>query len=112
MPRHSKGYRTRGRKLLRKHPRARGRPGLSRLMIEYKVGDKVCIDIDPTYIRTAPHRRYQGLTGTIVGKRGKAYIIEIYLGGKKKTIITTADHIKPFTGGSAISTTSSSSQTA
>ncbi|RLE97106.1 MAG: 50S ribosomal protein L21e [Thermoprotei archaeon] len=111
MPRHSKGYRTRGRKLLRKHPRARGRPGLSRLMIEYKIGDKVCIDIDPTYIITAPHRRYQGLTGTIVGKRGRAYIIEVFLGNKKKTIITTADHIKPFTG-SAISKTSSSSQIA
>ncbi|RLE81838.1 MAG: 50S ribosomal protein L21e, partial [Thermoprotei archaeon] len=101
----------RGRKLLRKHPRARGRPGLSRLMIEYKIGDKVCIDIDPTYITTAPHRRYQGLTGTIVGKRGRAYIIEVFLGNKKKTIITTADHIKPFTG-SAISKTSSSSQIA
>ncbi len=60
------------------------------------MGDKVVIDIDPTFITTAPHRRYQGKVGTIIGRRGKAYEIEIYVGGKRKVIITTPDHIVPF----------------
>jgi len=94
--RHSKGYRSRMRKLLKKKPRERGRPGLSRLFYEYDLGDYVCIDICPNYIETAPHRRYQGRVGIVVGKRGRAYIIRVKLGNRYKTIITTKDHIKPF----------------
>lgn len=88
--------RYKSRKLLRKSPRERGLPGLSKLMYEYNPGDKVVIDIDPTFITTAPHRRYQGKVGTVLEKRGKAYVIEVYLGNKRKIIVTTKDHIKPW----------------
>ncbi len=91
----SKGLRSRGRSLLSKHPRESGMRGLSYLLIEYKIGDRVCFDIDPSKIRTAPHRRYHGLTGVIIGKRGRAYVIETKLGDKRKVVITTPDHIKP-----------------
>jgi len=93
--RHSHGYRNRGRKVLRKHPRERGYRGLSRLMYEYNIGDYVIIDVNPTFITTAPHRRYQGRVGRIVEKRGRAYVVEIQVGGKVKKIITTPDHLMP-----------------
>jgi len=99
--RHSKGYRNRMRKLASKLPRERGRPGLSKLLYEYNVGDLVCIDICPNYIETAPHRRYQGRVGRIVERRGRAYVIAVQVGGKTKLIITTKDHIKPFKTGAA-----------
>jgi large subunit ribosomal protein L21e len=35
-----------------------------------------------------------------VDVRGKAYVVETYLGDKKKIIITTADHLRPYQGGS------------
>lgn len=82
---------------MRKHPRRRGYGGLSRLMYEYNPGDRVVIDIDPTFIETAPHRRYQGRVGRVVEKRGRAYVIEVVLGSKVKKIITTKEHIKPLT---------------
>jgi large subunit ribosomal protein L21e len=100
MVKRAHGYRYKSRKLLRKKPRERGMRGLSRLLYEYKPGDRVIIDIDPTFISTAPHRRYQGKVGVVIGVRGRAYIVETYLGDKKKIIITTADHLKPFQGGS------------
>ena len=100
MVKRTHGYRYKSRKILTKKPRERGMPGLSRLLYEYKEGDKVVIDIDPTYISNAPHRRYQGKVGTVIGKRGRAYVVETYLGEKKKIIITTAEHIKPYQGGS------------
>jgi large subunit ribosomal protein L21e len=100
MVKRTHGYRYKSRKLLRKKPRERGMRGLSRLLYEYKPGDRVIIDIDPTFISTAPHRRYQGKVGVVIGVRGRAYIVETYLGNKKKIIITTADHLKPFQGGS------------
>lgn len=90
------GLRYKSRKLLTKKPREKGRPGISRWLYEYKVGDKVVIDIDPTFITTAPHRRYQGKVGTIISRRGNAYEIELYVGSKRKIIITTPDHIVPF----------------
>lgn len=91
----SKGLRGKSRSLLSKHPRKRGIRGLSYLLVEYRVGDKVAFDMDPSSIETAPHRRYHGLTGTIIGKRGRAYIIETKLGDKRKIIITTPHHIRP-----------------
>mgnify|MGYP000681471466 FL=1 len=100
MVKRTHGYRYKTRKLLRKKPRERGMLGLSRLLYEYKPGDRVVIDIDPTFISTAPHRRYQGKVGVVVGVRGKAYVVETYLGDKKKIIITTADHLRPYQGGS------------
>ena len=83
------------RRLLSKAPREKGRPGLSRLLYDYKIGDTVCIDICPNYIATAPHRRYQGMVGTVVGLRGRAYEILVKVGGKEKLIVTTKDHLKP-----------------
>ncbi|MEM4699364.1 MAG: 50S ribosomal protein L21e [Candidatus Nezhaarchaeales archaeon] len=91
----SKGLRCRSREVLSKHPRERGMKGLSSLLQEYEVGQRVAIDIDPTHVETAPHRRYQGRIGTIVGRRGSAYIVEVYLGSKRKNVITGAEHLKP-----------------
>lgn len=93
--RHSKGYRNRSRKLFRKAPHEKYR-GLGRLLYTYKVGDKVHIDISPESPSTAPHRRYQGKVGTILERRGRAYVVAVQVGGKIKKIITTKDHIKPF----------------
>ncbi|ABP51299.1 MULTISPECIES: 50S ribosomal protein L21e [Pyrobaculum] len=100
MVKRTHGYRYKSRKLLSKKPRERGVPGLSRLLYEYKPGDKVVIDVDPTFVSTAPHRRYQGKVGVVIGTRGRAYVIETYIGDKKKIIVTTPEHLKPFQGGS------------
>lgn len=91
-----KGYRHRTRKLLRKSVRERGSiPKVSVLLREYKVGDKVAIVINPSFHTAMPHRRYHGLTGTIVGKRGSCYIVEVYLGDKRKTLFVSPVHLKP-----------------
>jgi Ribosomal protein L21E len=62
-------------------------------MIDYDIGERVIININPIRIETAPHKRYQGKVGVITGKRGKAYIVELMLGSKVKKIITTKEHI-------------------
>lgn len=91
-----KGYRHRTRKLLKKTIREKGAiPPLSKLMIEYKIGDKVHVKIDPSVMSGMPHRRYHGKTGTIVGARGKAYMVEVYLGGKRKILFIRPEHLIP-----------------
>ena len=97
MVKRTHGYRFKTRRLLSKAPRERGRPGLFRWLLAryYRVGDKLVIDIDPVNISTAPHRRYQGRVGTLVGWRGKALVLEVDFMGERRTVITTPDHVKP-----------------
>ena len=92
-----RGYRHRTRKLLRKRVREKGGvPKLSVYLREYSVGDKVAIVIDPSFPDWGmPHRRFHGLTGTVVGRRGEAYIVEVKLGGKKKILFVPPVHLKP-----------------
>ncbi|MCS7373805.1 MAG: 50S ribosomal protein L21e [archaeon GB-1867-097] len=97
MVKRSKGYRSKTRKLLRKKPRERGLYSLSRILYEYRKGEKVSIIIDPSVHKGMPHKRYHGKIGIILGRRGRAYIIETYLGEKKKTLIVPPQHLRPFT---------------
>ena len=94
-----RGYRHRTRRLLRKHVRERGAvPKLSVILREYSIGEKVAIKIDPSFHYAMPHRRFHGLTGTVIGKRGKAYLVEVRVGNKRKIVITTPEHLRPIQG--------------
>jgi len=93
--RRSAGFLHKSRKYLRKHPRERGMPPLSRYLAEYKIGDKVVIDAVPSERRGIPHRRYQGKVGVVVGKRGRAYLVDVKIGGKVKHLIVPPVHLRP-----------------
>ena len=92
-----RGYRNRTRKVFRKKVRERGAvPKASVILREYNVGEKVAIKINPTFNYWGmPHRRFHGLTGTVVGRRGEAYIVEVYLGRKRKVLFVPSVHLKP-----------------
>ncbi|MEM4717358.1 MAG: 50S ribosomal protein L21e [Desulfurococcaceae archaeon] len=93
-----RGYRHRTRKLLRKRIRDKGAvPSLSLLMIKYKEGDRVHIVTNPSIHRGIPHRRYHGKTGIVIGKRGRCYIIKVWLGDKEKTLFIRPEHLRPAT---------------
>ncbi len=92
----SRGFRHRTRKALRKSVREKGAiPPLSLLLHEYKGGDKVYIKPNPAIHGGMPHRRYIGKVGTIIGRRGRAYIVEVYLGNKRKELIVLPEHLRP-----------------
>jgi len=92
----SRGYRHRTRKLLKKNVRERGAiPPLSQVLREYKVGDKVYIKPNPAIHDSLPHRRYIGKVGVVTGRRGRAYIVELYLGDRKKTLVIYPEHLRP-----------------
>lgn len=92
----SQGLRHKTRKLLRKSIREKGAiPPLSKILIRYRVGDKVYIVADPSIHSGMPHRRYIGRTGTIVGFRGRALIVEVEVGSKIKKLFLLPEHVKP-----------------
>jgi large subunit ribosomal protein L21e len=95
MPR-SHGTRRKARSILTKDNVVRG---ISYLLHDYKVGDKVVVDVDPREHDTTPHRRFHGRIGVIeaVGKR--TLRVAVVFGDKKKILQTRLNHIKPFMGG-------------
>ncbi|MFH1249449.1 MAG: 50S ribosomal protein L21e [archaeon] len=76
-----------------KQIRKRGKLSLSSYFKELKQGDKVAIVEDYTLPAYFP-KRIQGLCGTVVGKRGKCYVVRLNQGNKEKEFTTEAAHLK------------------
>jgi len=99
MGRKAKGYRRKTRSILKRKPREKGKTGLSKILYEYKLGEKVVVKIDPSVHKGMPHRRYHGKIGVIVNKRGRSYIVNVTQGGAIKEIIVRPEHIVPHVEG-------------
>jgi large subunit ribosomal protein L21e len=91
MPR-SHGIRRKSRSFLTKGNVIRG---LSYLLIDYKVGDKVIVDVDPKEHNTTPHRRFQGKVGVVKEVGRRTLKVAIMIGEKQKILQTRLNHIKP-----------------
>lgn len=89
----SRGFRRKSRGILTKPRGARSGPRPEIYLSELKPGDKVVIKIDPSVHKGAPHRRYHGRVGEVVGRRGRAYVVSVILGDKPKTITVLPDHL-------------------
>ncbi len=77
----------------KKKIRTRGKIQLSRYFQELKQGDSVAVVMEPSVNFNFPER-LQGRTGTIVSKRGRAYVIEIKDMKKEKRFIIKPVHLR------------------
>ncbi len=66
----------------------------SRLLGAFDVGEKVVVDIHPSIQEGRPHRRFNGRVGVVVGRQGRAYIVEVTDGEKKKRLIVAPIHLR------------------
>jgi len=96
---HSQGIRNRTRALLTKEPREKGKIGLSKLLHDYRPGEKVLVKINSTIQKGMPHRRYHGKIGVVVDKRGRAYTVNVAQGNTRKTITVRPEHLTPLMEG-------------
>jgi large subunit ribosomal protein L21e len=83
---------TRGK--LSNDPRDRGTSPPQRAIQEYEPGEKVHLTLDPSVRDGRFHPRFNGHTGTVTGRQGRAFTVEITDGGKEKTIVVTAAHLR------------------
>lgn len=81
------------RKLMRKNFRERGKIPLAKYFAKYSAGDRVCITPNPSVQKAMPYLRFYGRQGTVAGVRGECYLVEIFDGGKKKTLIVHPVHL-------------------
>jgi large subunit ribosomal protein L21e len=91
----SKGSRNSSRKKLRKDVREKGEPPVTHTLRDFEEGEKVSVDIDSSIHDAMPHPRFQGVTGTIAGTQGEAFLVEFKDGGKEKTLIAGPEHLAP-----------------
>jgi large subunit ribosomal protein L21e len=83
---------TRGK--LSNKPRDRGTSPPQRAIQEYEVGQKVHLKLDPSVPDGRFHPRFSGHTGTVIGKQGRAFKVEIADGSKEKVLIANAAHLR------------------
>ncbi len=78
----------RSRRLARHHkPSAQG---ITKLVKQFNIGDKVAI-VPKGNFRDIPHPRYRGRIGTVKGKRGNAYEVEIEVSDKTKRLLVVPE---------------------
>ncbi len=94
MVKKSHGFRARTRSLMSKKVRKRGISPLSSVLVDYEVGQRVDIVINPSVHKGMPHRRYHGRTGVVKDLRGRAVVVDVGLGKAMKTLIIRPEHLK------------------
>lgn len=70
------------------------RTPVNEFLKRFEIGEKVIININSSSLNGMPFRRFQGLIGEVVGKRGRAYVLKIKDGNKVKTVISKPEHLK------------------
>jgi large subunit ribosomal protein L21e len=74
--------------------RRTGKVSINKFIKQFNIGDKIVIDIESSSLNGMPFKRFQGLAGKVIDKRGRAYLIEVKDGGKTKTVIANPEHMK------------------
>jgi len=91
MAKGSTGYRRKTRHL-RVKLRDRGKIKIRKYMQEFQEGEIVSISINPRY-QNIPHPRFQGKSGRVVKKQGRAYYVQIKDKNKTKQIMSNPEHL-------------------
>lgn len=90
----SHGPRKKTRNKLSNDPRDRGTSPPQRAIAEFEEGQKVHLKIDPSVPEGRFHPRFNGLTGEVIGKQGRAYKVRITDGDTDKTLVVKPAHLR------------------
>lgn len=78
---------------LQNDARSRGTSPPQQAVKQFDDGDKVHLSLDPSTQEGRFHPRFNGKVGTIVGKQGQAYQVEITDGRVTKKLIARPAHL-------------------
>lgn len=91
---HHNGPRKKTRYKFKKELRRRGIPPVTSVIQHFEIGEKVHIICNPSIQKGMPHHRFHGKTGTVIGQRGRAWMLEISDGNAEKIVIARPQHLK------------------
>ncbi len=85
----AKGARSKTRDLFKNKKRIT----VNKLLDQFKAGDRVAIKINSSFHSGLPNKRYHGKTGQVMGKKGKAYVVDVMLGNALMTLTVSPAHL-------------------
>ena len=91
---HHNEIRKKTRYKLKKDLRKRGIVPVTAVIQQFEVGQKVHVVCEPSIQKGMPNRRFHGKTGTVMGQRGRAWVLSIRDGDKDKVVIARPQHLK------------------
>lgn len=88
------GFRRKTRHKLQKRKRDKGKVTLTRILQEFKTGDKVRVMQEPAVQGGMPNPKFKNSIGAVIGRQGKSYIVELLDFNKVKRVISAGVHLK------------------
>ena len=92
----AKGKRAKTRSKAR---RRRAKATVNKKLRSFRKGSRVMILIDTSIHSAMPPLRYQGMTGTVQGKRGSVFTVELKEGSLSKYLIVHPAHLSSVSEG-------------
>ncbi len=93
MVRRLDGARKRSRHKMQKSRKAKGKVSVTRFFQEFKEGDKAVLNAEPAYQKGIYPLQFHGKTGTVKGKKGRCYRLDLK-DGKIKALVVHPIHLK------------------
>lgn len=87
------GSRRKTRHMMMKSNRQKGKISLTRCLQKLDVGQKVLLKADSAVQSALYFRRFHGMIGTVVGKRGRCYEVAVYDRNQKKKLVVHPVHL-------------------
>lgn len=88
------GFRRKTRHKLQKRKRHRGKVTITRMLQEFKIGDKVRVIQEPAIHKGMPNPKFKNVVGEVIKKRGKAYIVKLKDLNKIKRVVSASVHLR------------------
>ncbi|MBR9690165.1 50S ribosomal protein L21e [Candidatus Woesearchaeota archaeon] len=89
------GLKRKTRNKLSKNIRRKGKISLQKYFQTFEIDQKTVLLAEPSVNKGMYHPRFYGKTGTVSGKRGDCYLVDIKDGSLKKTLIVHPVHMRP-----------------
>lgn len=88
------GFRKRTRRKFKKDQSQKGKISIRSYLQKLEVGDKVSLTVEPAVQSGMYRPKFMGKIGTVVGKKGQCYQVEINDMSKRKVLIVHPVHLK------------------
>ena len=88
------GFRKRTRRKFKKEQSQKGKISISNYLQKLEIGDKVSLTVEPAVQKGMYMPRFIGKIGTVIGKKGRCYQIEINDLSKRKVLVVHPVHLK------------------
>ncbi len=82
-----------------RHKIFKGKLSITRYLQQFNSGDKVVLKLEPSIHKGWYYRRFHGKVAEVTGKRGRAYEVSLFDGGKHKTLVVLPIHMNKLSMG-------------